>query len=399
MTNEFDQLLAECTKKGSATVHGALMKCVDKNGKVLYQKTVGYNSLSEDAAPLREDATLRVASATKFITSVALLQCVERGQIGLDEPMTSILPELQGKEILERAIEGSAEALTTRPSQTAITARHLLTHMSGLGYAFMHPLLTQWMETGAASRSDRLTERYNQPLAFEPGQGWLYGTSLDWAGVAVSRMNGGVTLEEYMVENIWKAVGRPAPYPVFHVSQHPEYEARLMRAAERTEDGGLKPSPGTAFLAGLVDDEGGAGLTLTADDYVAVLQDLVSDAPRLLRPETIARMLEPQIPDGSPAHPMLIELKPAWEMVAGPARDEHVNHGLGGLLVLEEVPEIAQPKNILCWGGASNISWFICKERGVAGFFATQMSPFGDPVVRELVNGWKKDFWTSLGKL
>lgn len=33
MTTEFDSLLAERTKKGEATVHGVLIKCVDKNGQ------------------------------------------------------------------------------------------------------------------------------------------------------------------------------------------------------------------------------------------------------------------------------------------------------------------------------------------------------------------------------
>lgn len=92
---------------------------------------------------------------------------------------------------------------------------------------------------------------------------------------------------------------------------------------------------------------------------------------------------------------MLLQLRPAWDIVAGPVSGEHVNHGLGGLLIQEETPEIAQPKNLLCWGGSPNIVWFISKDRGVAGFFATQMSPFGDGIVKEVVNAWKKDFWTG----
>jgi hypothetical protein len=73
-----------------------------------------------------------------------------------------------------------------------------------------------------------------------------------------------------------------------------------------------------------------------------------------------------------------------------------VNHGLGGMLLLEDVPEIAQPKNILAWGGVHNTVWFMCKELGYAGFFSTQLSPFGDPQALELVNAWKKDFWTQV---
>lgn len=364
-------------------------------GKELYSKIAGYDSLSEDAAPLQEDAVLKLGSATKFMTSIALLQCVETGLIGLDEPVDRVLPELRGKAILER-VDGSE--LVTRPSSTSITPRHLLTHMSGLGIWFIHPLLIKWKASGHATESQRLTERFNYPLLFEPGEGWLYGVSLDWAGVAVSRLHGGITLEDYMTEHIWKRVGRTAPYPTFHVAHHAEYEARLMHAAERrpsSSSGGqaLAPSAGQAFCAHLDDDEGGSGLSVTMADYLAVLQDLASDAPRLLRPETVSMMFEPQLPADSPAHAMLRQLRPAWDLVAGPVREEDVNHGLGGMLVTGETPEVGQPKNILCWGGSPNIVWFLCKEKGVAGFFGTQMSPFGDPKVKELVNAWKKDFW------
>jgi hypothetical protein len=36
MMSEFDILLAKFTEKGNAQVHGALCKCVDKNGKFTF---------------------------------------------------------------------------------------------------------------------------------------------------------------------------------------------------------------------------------------------------------------------------------------------------------------------------------------------------------------------------
>jgi len=92
---------------------------------------------------------------------------------------------------------------------------------------------------------------------------------------------------------------------------------------------------------------------------------------------------------------MLLQLRPAWVTVSGPISDDAVNHGLGGLLLTGEVEEIGQPKGLLAWGGASNIVWFASRELGVAGFFGTQISPFGDPAANELINAWKKDFWSK----
>lgn len=332
-----------------------------------------------------------------MLTSIALLQCIDAGLLTLDEPISRVLPELHHAPILEH-VEGSE--ITTRPNTTEITARHLLTHTSGLGYWFTHPLLAKWKAArGVADDQARtVAERLAYPLMFEPGKGWLYGCGLDWAGLAVSRLHGGVSLEAYMVEHIWKPVGRTAPFPTFHLARHPDYESRLMQSAQRTpEQGGLKHADVT-YCAGLDDDEGGAGLAVTMGDYVAVLQDLVSDAPVLLKPETIAAMFEEQLPRESQGVTMLQQLRPAWDIVAGSVKGEEVNHGLGGLLTLGGAAELGQPGGLLCWGGSPNIVWFVCREQGVAGFFATQISPFGDAGVRELVDGWKKDFWGGLGR-
>jgi hypothetical protein len=168
----------------------------------------------------------------------------------------------------------------------------------------------------------------------------------------------------------------------------------LQKAYGRTSDGTSKPHE-FWFGDNPVDQEGGSGLCATAKDYLAVLADLVSDSPKLLKPETISLMFTPQLEPDSQAIKMLLQLRPAWDPVSGPVPGEMVNHGLGGVLMLGEAAEIAQPKNILGWGGASNTIWFASRELGVAGFFGTQFHPFGDPVVKEIINAWKKDFWTG----
>lgn len=326
-----------------------------------------------------------------------MLQCVERGQIGLDDPLTAVLPELKDKDILE-SISTDTNTLQMRPSTVPITARHLITHTSGLGYWFTHPLLMQWRSStsGAQTKDSQiLTKRFDYPLMFDPGEGWLYGSGLDWAGVAISRLNNNMGLEAYMVANMWKPLGLQAPFPSFHVEKEPDYAARLMGTAVRTPDGALKEDSGLAFCAHLDDDEGGQGLAMTMGDFVAVLGDLVADKPKLLKPETVNLMFEPQLASGSKGIEGLVQLRPAWDMVAGPVQNEDVNHGLGGLLVLKECGEIGQPKNVLCWGGSPNIVWWVCREHGVAGVLGTQLMPFGDGKVKEVVNAWKKDFWES----
>lgn len=364
-------------------------------GKELSSHISGFNSAAPDAEPLRADAVFKYASATKLITSIALLQCIDQGLLRIDEPLEHIVPEL-GKEILTTDTDN---ALSTELAKGKITARHLLTHTSGLAYWFLHLLLMKW-KTGTpeglkSKDAVYVHERCNNPLIFEPGEGWAYGTSLDWAGVVVKRLHGGISLEDYMIENIWKKVGLSAPFPTFCISRDTEYKARLMRGAERDTSGSFKPYE---FWQGdnAVDQDGGHGLSGTADDWLAVLADLVSAKPKLLKRETIDMMFTPQIEKNSRAMAMLQQMRPAWEIVAGAVADCGVNHGLGGLLVTEDVGEIRQPRNILCWGGAANTVWFASRDRGVAGFFSTQLHPFADGAVKELVNSWKKEFWMRI---
>jgi CubicO group peptidase (beta-lactamase class C family) len=361
-------------------------------GNEIYSKVAGYDSVLPNASPLREDAVLKVASATKLITSIALLQCIDKGLIGLDEPLTKVLPEFAEKQILT---DVSGSDFVFEPSKVPVTARHLLTHTSGLGYRFTHRLLrlrAEARDRAGEKPSLRVTDRYEMPLVFEPGTGWLYGCSLDWAGVVVSRLHGGISLEQYFVENIWQKLDLPAPFPRFNIARHPEYNARAMGGALRTPDGTLQPHDRWAF-DNPEDQDGGSGLSCTAKDYVAVLADLVSDSPKLLKPTTIAEMFTPQLVPKSPSIQMMLGLRPAWDTVSGPITEDAINHGLGGILSVGEVAEIGQPKGMLGWGGASNIVWWANRNLRVAGFFATQQAPFGNPTVTKLVNEWKKDFW------
>jgi len=67
------------------------------------------------------NATFIMASCTKLMTSIAALQCVERGQIKLDDAVSKVLPELKDLEI----ITGFAEdgSLTYQKAKNSITLR------------------------------------------------------------------------------------------------------------------------------------------------------------------------------------------------------------------------------------------------------------------------------------
>lgn len=82
-------------------------------GDFKYAKSFGYHTLKDpsklDTMPL--DSTMWLASCTKLMTTVAAMQCVERGQVRLDDDVTTILPELKGLEILTGFDEGTGKPI------------------------------------------------------------------------------------------------------------------------------------------------------------------------------------------------------------------------------------------------------------------------------------------------
>jgi CubicO group peptidase (beta-lactamase class C family) len=63
-----------------------------------------------------------LASCTKFMTTIAAMQCVERGLLSLDGDVTDILPELKGRQILKGFEEGTQKPILV-PNTKKITLR------------------------------------------------------------------------------------------------------------------------------------------------------------------------------------------------------------------------------------------------------------------------------------
>ena len=74
---------------------------------------------------MKIDATMWIASCTKIMTTIAAMQCVERGLLGLDDDVTIILPELKGRDILKGFEEGTQKPILV-PSTKKMTLRLVL---------------------------------------------------------------------------------------------------------------------------------------------------------------------------------------------------------------------------------------------------------------------------------
>jgi methyl acetate hydrolase len=82
--------------------------------------------------PMKVDTIVRIASMTKAITSVAIMQLVEQEKLQLDDSVGQYLPGFADAQVLEGFDADDKPIL--RPATSPVTVRHLLTHT--LGYLY-----------------------------------------------------------------------------------------------------------------------------------------------------------------------------------------------------------------------------------------------------------------------
>lgn len=108
-----------------------------------------------------------VASCTKLLTSISLLQLVERGLLSLDVPVASLLPELSNPSVFTGFNSAGAPEFT-KP-EMEITVRMMMSHQSGEGYDIVHPYITQLRDykyaTGEAVPDKLSWVTFYEPLA------------------------------------------------------------------------------------------------------------------------------------------------------------------------------------------------------------------------------------------
>src|SRR5689334_7614619 len=139
------QALAQSARFASAPIDDVLRKAVAEKhipgvvaavahgDDVVYVRAAGKASDAK-AQAMAEDSIFGIASMTKTVTTIAVMQLVERGKVKLDEPASTYVPELSRVQVLEGFDDAGKPTL--RPPKTAVTVRQLLTHTSGFAYEF-----------------------------------------------------------------------------------------------------------------------------------------------------------------------------------------------------------------------------------------------------------------------
>ncbi len=335
-----------------------------KDNKVVYYKGLGYANESSKK-PMQANAIYRIMSQTKAITSLAVLQLVEQGKIGLDQKASDFISTFKNPKVLDQ-LNSKDTTYTTLPAKREITIRDLLTHSSGIDYTDigsknMNAIYTKaGVPSGLGKFKESLLEKMTVlgtlPLRHQPGEKFTYGLNTDLLGCIVEIVSG-TTLENYFQKNIFDPLGMKDTY--FNV---PASKADRLPTVYTENDANqiiewsptfrnLNPNyplvPKTYF-------SGGAGLSSTAYDYAIFLQMILNggkyNGKQIIAPRTAAIMVSPQ--------------------------NDRDDFGLGFSITSEKSANLnARNKGSFSWGGYYGTTYWADPKDNLIVLIMTQHSP------------------------
>lgn len=385
VASSVDRLLERAVERGDAA--GIVAVAGDENG-VIYERAVGKRA-SGGQADMSLDTVVWIASMTKAVTSVAAMQLVEQGEVSLDEALEQKIPELREIQVLEGFDAEGKPRL--RDPKRKITLRHLLTHTAGFTYDIWNADMGRYQEcTATPGIIECKTATLMTPLVFDPGERWEYGINIDWVGQTVERLSG-KNIDQYFKDHILGPLKMADTGFVLGASQR----ERLAAMHVRRDDGSLEVIP----FEMTQDPEffmGGGGLYSTAPDYLRFLRMLLNngelDGARVLKPETVAECNRNQIGELNvgPLKTAIPASSNDLELFPGTA----VKWGLAYMINAEDVP-VGRGAGSVAWAGLANTYYWIETKRRLAGVILTQILPFADPRVLNLLEGFERAIYQT----
>lgn len=364
----------------ASSIPAAILGSIDADGKTTWHR-FGPSIWEDSITIVTENSIFRLYSMTKAITSVAALQMVEKGLIGLDDPLNKLMPEMVSIPILD-------EDGNLFQSDEAITLRQLLNHTSGFGSKYFSYRLSNF-ESESWDYED-------QPRLFEPGKAFAYGTGLDWAGKVIEKLSK-QNLETYFRENITGPLKMNSTW--FNVPDN---------LSDKIVTLGGRDSLGNINAWGRIPQEpesvynGAIGLFGSPGDYLKFLNCMQNygkyEGGQLLKKETVELMFQDNLPS---------EIKiPAVEQFdnggiigyTGGQFDLMNNDGWGFGWFIESDEDDIRPVNSVYWAGAANSYFTIDPENKIVIVYFSNYFPANDKASYDFYKLYEKEEFSKINK-
>lgn len=345
-------------------------------GGVASASDILHLSVAGDATP---DAMHRLFSMTKLVGVITALILVEDGLISQDQPVGDIIPEFDALQVLD-GFQGDQPVL--RPQRRRAVMRDLACHMSGCVYGeWSAPMARYMRHAGLRGLDDgSLAGLSRLPLAFDPGAGWGYGTSIDWLGLMCQRA-AGERLESLITRRIFAPLGMADTLFALDDARR----ARLV-PSYRVDDGvfapfAMDPDPAPETYAM------GSALYGTAGDYLRLLQMLLRGGEGVLQPDSVDLLFQPQTGDLPASAMKSTNPKASADVNLFPGLRQQF--GFGGLILAEDAPG-RRRAGAMSWAGMLNTHFWVDRAADRAGVLLMQHLPFADDLAMDALRRFER---------
>jgi methyl acetate hydrolase len=369
-TEALSAVLASAVSRGDVP---AVVATVVDGQSVLYLRAVGTKD-AKSGSPAAPDSIFRIASMTKPVTTVAAMMLHEEGKLGFDDPVAQYLPEFEHVRVLTRLSDTDA-TYESRPPSRPITIRHLLTHTSGIGYAFSDPRLAK-LDDGKKAEAEL-------PLLHDPGEKWTYGPNTAVLGRIVEKISG-QTLDAFFQQRIFDPLGMVDTSFAVAVEKRDRVVTQHARA-----NGALVEQPNAANLRAPVRGDG--GLFSTGADYGRFLQLFLNGGraggDRLLSEASVRAMTSNQI--GA----LKIERQPTTNpslMLPFPEGAGKDTFSFGFQITERPAKHGMRRAGSYAWAGIFNTYFWVDPAQGIGAVILMQTLPFGDDKSVRVVNDFER---------
>ena len=350
---------------------GVVAMATDRQGN-FYEGAAGVRQLGMPQ-PMTTDSVMLLASCTKAVTGVAVMQLVEEGLVSLDDVASRYVPDIGQCQVLT-GFDAAGQPQLRAPARD-ITLRHLMLHTAGFCYEFFSADEARYRAAaGVPSIFSSCYDAIKTVLIHDPGERWSYGPNIDWLGKVVEAVRG-QSLGAVFRERIFAPLGMQDTG--FEMS--PSMRARLAVVHQRAPDGSLTALPELVLPQPPLMDMGGHGLYATIGDYMKFIRMMLNDGAgphgRVLAADTVAAMSRNGLGD----------LKcGAWETAMPPlANSGDFFPGVSKswaytFQVNDEAFPTGRPAGSLSWAGIANCFYWIDRQSGIGGMWGSQVLPFMD---------------------
>ncbi len=348
-------VMESAEKKGKVVGCSAL---VSKGDDEVFFNTWGMRD-REHQLPMKRDTIFRIYSMSKPITSVAVMQLVEKGLIDLDDPVAKYLKEFSDLKVAKPS--GQDDFVEIEPKRV-MTVRDLLRHTSGLTYGFFAktPVDLLYLKSGILILDRNIAQTVQKlgkiPLKNHPGSQFEYSVSTDVLGRLIEVVSG-EGFDQYLSTHIFEPLE-------MHDTCFTVPQEKLDRLAVMYRDdakGELQPSPALASYRFVNQANkfysGGGGLCSTVDDYLNFSRMLISygqfKGKTILKRETLEQMFTNQL--------RKIDNRPR----------NGFQFGLGFRI------ERGKLGTEYSWGGIAGTRFWVNPEQKLISIFMVQVNPYG----------------------